>query len=122
MPWVISFFISWILFFILIDHKKLKINILGGISALILASIVDWGGQELQFYQFYDVIIPWAGCSAFYKFGPILTMGTLFSQSIPKKKLDASFKYSGFFFIIFNFRNPYNKYRCCRIHPLACAG
>lgn len=85
MPWVISFFISWILFFILVDYKTLKFNIWGGISALILASIVDWGGQKLNLYQFYDVIIPWAGCSAFYKFGPIFTMGTLFSQSIPKK-------------------------------------
>jgi len=84
MPWVISFLICWILFFILIDYEKLKINILGGLSALILATIVDWGGQELELYKFCDVIIPWAGCSAFYKFGPILVMGTLFSQSIPK--------------------------------------
>src|SRR5690554_2739400 len=85
MPWVISFFISWILFFTLVDYKELKRNIFGGIAALILGSIVDWGGQKLNLYQFYDVIIPWAGCSAFYKFGPILVMGILFSQSIPKK-------------------------------------
>lgn len=85
MPWVISFFISWILFFTLVDYKELKRNIFGGIAALILGSIIDWGGQKLDLYQFYDVIIPWAGCSAFYKFGPILVMGILFSQSIPKK-------------------------------------
>ena len=82
MPWVISFFISWILFFTLVDYKELKRNIFGGIAALILGSIVDWGGQKLNLYQFYDVIIPWAVC--FYKFGPILVMGILFSQSIPK--------------------------------------
>lgn len=85
MPWVILFFISWILFFTLVDYKELKRNIFGGIAALILGSIVDWGGQKLNLYQFYDVIIPWAGCSAFYKFGPILVIGILFSQSIPKK-------------------------------------
>lgn len=85
MPWVISFIISWILFFTLIDYKQLKRNIFGGIAALILGSIVDWGGQKLGIYHFYDVIIPWAGCSAFYKFGPIFVMGTLFSQSVPKK-------------------------------------
>ena len=84
MPWVISFIISWILFFALIDYKQLKVNIWGGISALILGSIVDWGGQILGIYHFYDVIIPWAGCSAFYKFGPIFVMGILFSQSVPK--------------------------------------
>lgn len=85
MPWVISFFISWILFFVLIEYKNLKFNIWGGILALLLASIVDWGGQHLNLYQFYNVIIPWASCSAFYKLGPIFVMGILFSQSIPKK-------------------------------------
>lgn len=86
MPWVISFIVSWILFLFLVDKASLKTNIFGGLLALVLASIVDWGGQKLELYTFKDVIIPWFSCSAFYKFGPILTMGTLFSQSVPSKK------------------------------------
>lgn len=86
MPWIISFIVSWILFFLLTDNKNLKNNIWGGVLALLLASIVDYGGQELNLYNFMDIIIPWAGCSAFYKFGPIFTMGTLFCQYVPRHK------------------------------------
>lgn len=86
MPWVISFLVSWVLFFILVDRTNLKINMFGGLLSLTLASIVDWGGQHLELYKFYDIIIPWFGCSAFYKFGPIFTMGILFSQCVPRKK------------------------------------
>jgi hypothetical protein len=86
MPWVISFISSWILFFILVDYKTLRKNIYGGILALLLASIVDYGGQKLELYSFYQIIIPWAGCSAFYKFGPIFTMGIIFCQYVPRNK------------------------------------
>lgn len=86
MPWVISFISSWILFFLLTDNKNLKKNIWGGVLAVALASIVDYGGQKMGLYDFYDIIIPWASCSAFYKFGPIFTMGILFCQYVPKNK------------------------------------
>jgi len=86
MPWVISFIASWILFFLLTDNKSLKKNIWGGVLALVLASFVDYGGQKLELYTFYDIIIPWATCSAFYKFGPIFTMGILFCQYVPNNK------------------------------------
>ncbi len=86
MPWIISFISSWILFFLLTDNKNLKKNIWGGILALLLASIVDYGGQKLELYTFYDIIVPWATCSAFYKFGPVFTMGILFCQYVPNNK------------------------------------
>lgn len=86
MPWVISFIVSWVLFFILVDKATLMKNIFGGLLILIIASIVDWGGQKLELYTFKDLIIPWFGCSAFYKFGPVFTMGILFIQSVPNKK------------------------------------
>lgn len=86
MPWVISFVVSWIIFFLLTDNKNLKKNVMGGVLALIFASIVDYGGQQLDLYIFKDIIIPWAGCSAFYKFGPIFTMGILFCQYVPRNK------------------------------------
>ncbi|HYF75348.1 MAG TPA: CBO0543 family protein [Candidatus Nitrosocosmicus sp.] len=86
MPWVISFISSWVLFFLLTDNKSLKKNIMGGILALLLGSLVDYGGQKLGLYSFYEIIIPWATCSAFYKFGPIFTMGVLFCQHVPQNK------------------------------------
>jgi hypothetical protein len=86
MPWVISFVESWILFFLLTDNRNLKKNIFGGVLALLLASLVDYGGQKLELYRFYEIIIPWATCSAFYKFGPIFTMGILFCQYVPRNK------------------------------------
>ncbi|MFZ5352812.1 MAG: hypothetical protein ACOZCL_08825 [Bacillota bacterium] len=86
MPWVISFIVSWLVFMLLVDKSKLKLNIYGGIITLTLATIVDWGGQRLGLYEFYNPIILWFGCSIFYKFGPIFTMGILFAQSVPKKR------------------------------------
>ncbi|MFZ5966918.1 MAG: hypothetical protein ACOYVK_07060 [Bacillota bacterium] len=86
MAWLISFIISWILFFLLIDYRQLRRNILGGFLVLALASFIDWGGQHLELYAFHDLIIPWAGCSAFYKWGPVFTIGTVFAQYVPKTK------------------------------------
>lgn len=86
MPWVISFVSSWILFFLLTDNKNIRKYIMGGILAVALASLVDYGGQRLRLYEFYQIIIPWATCSAFYKFGPIFTMGILFCQYLPRNK------------------------------------
>lgn len=86
MPWVISFLVSWVLFLILVDRKTIKKNIFGGLLALTFATIVDWGGQQLELYIFKVLIIPWFGCSIFYKFGPIFTMEILFSQFVPKNK------------------------------------
>lgn len=86
MPWVISFIISWILFFVLVDYKTLNRNIYGGVLALLLGTIVDYGGQKLELYKFYQLIISWAGCSAFYKLGPIFTMGVVFCQYVPRSK------------------------------------
>lgn len=86
MPWVISFIASWVLFFLLVDKRTLKRNIYGGLLALALGSIVDYGGNKMGLYEFYDIIISWAGCSAFYKLGPIFTMGIVFCQCVPRGK------------------------------------
>ncbi|SHE73745.1 CBO0543 family protein [Desulforamulus putei] len=86
MPWVITAIVSWVIFYFLVDVSQLKRTIFGGIFTLTLGSLVDWGGQHLNLYKFYDVIIPWAGCSIFYKFGPVFIMGILFTQYLPRKK------------------------------------
>lgn len=86
MPWVITGVVSWVLFYFLVDVSQLKRTIFGGIFTVALGSLVDWGGQKLNFYKFYDVIIPWANCSIFYKFGPIFIMGILYIQYLPRKR------------------------------------
>ncbi len=86
MPWVVTFIFSWILFFIFIDFKSLRVNTAGGLISVLLATLVDWGGGQLNLYHFHDVIISWAGCSIFYKWGPVFTMGTLFVQLVPLDK------------------------------------
>lgn len=87
MPWVITAVISWIIFFVLVDVRQLKKTIFGGLLTITMASMVDWGGHELNLYQFYDEIIPWAGNSMFYIFGPVFTMGTLFTQYLPVSRV-----------------------------------
>lgn len=86
LPWVITAIVSWILLYILVDAKQLRRTIFGGIFTLALGSLVDWGGQQLHLYQFRDLIIPWAGCSAFYKWGPIFVIGVLYTQYLPRKR------------------------------------
>ncbi len=86
MPWVITAVVSWVVFYFLVDVSQLRRTIFGGIFTLALGSLVDWGCQELNFYKFYDVIIPWAGCSIFYQFGPIFVIGIIFTQYLPRKK------------------------------------
>ncbi|CCO07448.1 hypothetical protein [Desulforamulus hydrothermalis] len=86
MPWVITAVVSWIIFYFLVDVNLLRRTVWGGFFTLALGSLVDWGGQYLNLYKFHDVIISWAGCSVFYKFGPVFVIGILFTQYLPKKK------------------------------------
>lgn len=86
MYWVVLFIEAWVIFLVLVDYKGLKRNLIGGILALLLGTLVDWGAQKLQLYEFYNLVIPWLGCSAFYKLGPILIMGILFVQFLPENR------------------------------------
>lgn len=86
MHWVITFVIAWILFLVFLDYSRLKNNIVGGFLAVVLATIVDCGAQQLRLYKFNEVIVSWFGCSIFYIWGPIFTMGVLFVQFVPRKK------------------------------------
>ncbi|SHK57192.1 CBO0543 family protein [Desulforamulus aeronauticus] len=86
MPWFITAIVSWIIFYFMVDVQQLRRTIFGGIFTVALGSLVDWGGQHLHLYQFRDLIIPWAGCSIFYKFGPIFVIGVLFTQYLPRKR------------------------------------
>ncbi|MFZ5644225.1 MAG: hypothetical protein ACOY46_11590 [Bacillota bacterium] len=86
MPWAITFIVCWVLFFIFVDLRKLKDNIIGGILAVALATFVDNGARILCLYEFNDLIISWVGLPVFYIWGPIFTMGVLFMQYVPQHK------------------------------------
>jgi len=86
MPWLVSFAVSWALFLALVDFRRLPRNISGGILTLAMATLVDWGGPRLGLYRFTDPVVPWFGCSAFYQFGPVFTMGVVFAQYVPAGK------------------------------------
>jgi len=86
LPWVITAIASWIIFYFLVDIWQLKRTIFGGLFTVALGSLVDWGGQQLNLYKFYDIIINWAGCSMFYVFGPVFTVGILFTQYLPRNR------------------------------------
>ena len=60
---------------------------LGGFTAAFMATLTDYAGHNwFDLYRFHDVVIPWGGCSFFYIFRIMFTMGTLFSQFYPQKK------------------------------------
>jgi len=87
MVWLLSFVFSWILFFLTTDKKKLKSTFWCGVLTVILAIIVDGENQRLNLYQFKNLILSIYNNSIFYLFGPIFTMGVVFSQYVPRKKL-----------------------------------
>lgn len=58
---------------------------LGGFVAATMATLTDYAGDKMfDTYHFNNQVIPWGGCSFFYIFGIIFTMGTLFCQYYPK--------------------------------------
>ncbi len=80
MPWVIIFIYSWIIFFLLVDWKRLKTTVYGGLITTVLGLAVDLAGHKLDLYQFHDNIVGWMGNSLFYAAGLLFTMGVLFFQ------------------------------------------
>lgn len=86
MPWIIIGAISWLIFFLFVDIKHLRKTIYSGLFASLMAGIVDWGGQRLNFYRFDDMVFPIANSPTFYIFGPVFVVGILFAQHLPRKK------------------------------------
>ena len=86
MEWIILFVISWILFFLLIDLKKLKTNIYCGVLAMAMQIFVDHQFIALKLYDTKDRIINVFGSSLFFVCGPIFVMGTLLAQYHPQKR------------------------------------
>ncbi|WP_026486340.1 hypothetical protein [Caldanaerobius polysaccharolyticus] len=104
MGWIIIFVLSWILFILCADWKKLWPGILGGIYAVIVQIIVDRISISLNLYTAKGYIIDLLGSgSIFFTLGPVFTMGTLLVQNIPDNRwmrLLNIFVWVGFFMLM----------------------
>ncbi|MBE3587202.1 MAG: hypothetical protein IMW93_01340 [Thermoanaerobacteraceae bacterium] len=83
MPWIIAFVISWLVFFLLADLRRPAPLLLGGLGAVVIQLLTDVLGQDLQLYRILQPVLPLWGSSAFFTFGPVITMGALFGQYLP---------------------------------------
>lgn len=88
MEWVIFFVISWIVFLLLVDWKKLKINIWSGLLAIVFAAAVDFDNiVDHHRYAINNPIIEIKGSSLFFLLGPVFVMAILMTQYHPRKRL-----------------------------------
>ncbi len=85
MEWIIIFIINWILFFVLIEWRLLKKTLWCGVFAMLLQLMVDTQAISHNLYEIRNKNIDLFGSSAFFVFGPVLVIGTLYSQYHPKK-------------------------------------
>lgn len=87
MEWIILFIVSWILFILLVDLKKLKRNIWGGILAVALQYSIDTNAMVHELYKINNPVIAIKGSSLFFILGPVIVIGTLLAQFHPQKKI-----------------------------------
>ena len=83
MPWLISFIVCWIIFFILIDFKKLKRAVLAGLFTMVLQLYVDYHATIYGLYKINNPIINLLESSFFFTFGIAFTLGVIFVQYLP---------------------------------------
>jgi hypothetical protein len=86
MEWVIRFVAVWILFFLLVDWKELKINIWCGLFSLVLQTVVDGLYIKHGFYKIEEPIIEVFGSSLFFLLGPVFVIAILIAQFHPSKR------------------------------------
>ena len=86
MDWVILFIVSWVLFILLVDWKKLKINIWCGLLAIALQISIDSQAMHRSFYKVAKAVANIGGSSAFFVLGPVLVIATLLAQYHPHKR------------------------------------
>ncbi|WP_066502141.1 hypothetical protein [Abyssisolibacter fermentans] len=85
MKYIILFIANWIVFLLLVDFKKLKINVFSSILAILMVFLVDYRNIVLKnLYYLNDPVIPLFGSSFFFVFGPVFTISILTAQYHPK--------------------------------------
>lgn len=86
MEWILLFITNWVVFLLLVDWRKLKINIWSGLLAIIMATTVDFFNTINGRYIIRNSIISILGTSLFFLIGPVFVIGTLLAQYHPRKK------------------------------------
>ncbi len=100
MEWVTYSTLNWIIFFLLVDWKTLKKNMLGGFLAIAFACIVDSHKVQHEAYYLKNLILELHETSVFFLLGPAFVIGTLIVQYHPAKRwlvVVNVFVFTGFF-------------------------
>ncbi|AIS52960.1 hypothetical protein TKV_c18090 [Thermoanaerobacter kivui] len=84
MPWIVTFVISWIILFALVDLKSLKYTIWSGFLASAFQLIVDGIAIHLNLYSFSNVVVRIFDSSLFFSLGAPFCIGILYAQTYPK--------------------------------------
>ncbi|WP_035571064.1 hypothetical protein, partial [Halonatronum saccharophilum] len=86
MEWIIVFIKSWILLYLLVDLKRLKVNIWCGVLAVALQIAIDTRAISRGWYHINRKGISILGSSLFFTLGPVLVIGILMAQYHPRKR------------------------------------
>lgn len=87
MPWILLFLLSWLLFALLADRRRLALFWWTGLAAVVLQLLVDTCAIGSGYYRIEDPVVSLYGSSLFFTFGPVLSMGTLFGMYLPRDPL-----------------------------------
>ena len=84
--WIVSFIVSWIVFFMLVDYKLLKKTIAIGFITVVLQLYVDYYAGKYGLYKISNAYITLFDSSAFFAFGIPFTLGIIFVQYLPRNR------------------------------------
>lgn len=84
--WLVSAVIAYVILFLLVDWKRLKYTIWGGIIASIIQIAVDTTAMKMNLYRVESIYNIW-GSSVFFTFGVVFAIGLLFTQTLPSGRL-----------------------------------
>ncbi|HHY79776.1 MAG TPA: hypothetical protein GX516_05365 [Thermoanaerobacter sp.] len=87
MPWIITFVVSWIILFLLVDWRYIKYTVWGGLLALSFQLVVDEIAIGLNLYDFSNVVIRIFDSSLFFTLGAPFCIGVLYAQTYPKNNI-----------------------------------
>lgn len=87
MEWLILFAVSWILFFLLIDWKRLRVNVWCGLTAVVMQLMVDTQAMSHGYYAVRKILLfSIFGTPVLFAFGPVFVIGTLLAQYHPRSR------------------------------------